>query len=83
MLKHDEIEYQYVTKATGEKTAVVIPIGTLRGIEKACIGSSFEIRQMMLMCVCLTRPDAFVSFNSQVSHCLLAFIRAHNQVELL
>jgi hypothetical protein len=28
MLKLDEIEYQYVTNATGEKTAVVIPIGT-------------------------------------------------------
>lgn len=28
MLKTDEIEYQYVTNAAGEKTAVVIPIGT-------------------------------------------------------
>ena len=28
MLKVDEIEYQYVTNAAGEKTAVVIPIGT-------------------------------------------------------
>ena len=27
MLKPDDIEYQYVTDATGEKTAVVIPIG--------------------------------------------------------
>jgi hypothetical protein len=28
MLKADEIEYQYVTNAAGEKTAVVMPIGT-------------------------------------------------------
>jgi hypothetical protein len=28
MLKADEIEYQYVTNTAGEKTAVVIPIGT-------------------------------------------------------
>lgn len=28
MLKADEIEYQYVTNAAGEKTAVVIPIAT-------------------------------------------------------
>ena len=28
MLKADEIEYQYVTNAAGEKTAVVIPIST-------------------------------------------------------
>jgi len=27
MLKPDDIEYQYVTDVTGEKTAVVIPIG--------------------------------------------------------
>jgi hypothetical protein len=30
MLKADEIEYQYVTNAAGEKTAVVIPIGTFQ-----------------------------------------------------
>lgn len=28
MLKPDEIDCQYVTNAAGEKTAVVIPIGT-------------------------------------------------------
>jgi hypothetical protein len=28
MLKADESDYQYVTNAAGEKTAVVIPIGT-------------------------------------------------------
>ena len=30
MLKPEEIEYQYVTNEAGEKTAVVIPIGTFQ-----------------------------------------------------
>jgi hypothetical protein len=30
MPKAEEIEYQYVTNADGEKTAVVIPIGTFQ-----------------------------------------------------
>jgi len=30
MLKEEEIEYQYVINADGEKTAVVIPIGTFQ-----------------------------------------------------
>ena len=30
MPKAEEIEYQYVTNAAGEKTAVVIPIGTFQ-----------------------------------------------------
>ncbi|MFL6213730.1 MAG: hypothetical protein ACJ74J_07505 [Blastocatellia bacterium] len=30
MLKAEEIEYQYVINADGEKTAVVIPIGTFQ-----------------------------------------------------